>query len=111
MSFIAQRLHKRLGDVHAPLEADLIARALSLAHCLQLPLHVTQGLQLVAQQLQQQQQPLPPLLLLSASELADIIAGARPPPPSDAALEAARVIYPVYVANQVCVCVCVCVCV
>lgn len=94
--FLAQRLSKRIADLHPPLEAALIARALARAECIKLPAPVVDALALAAKQLEQH---LPPLLQLSSDDLNAIISGSMPPP-VDAAFEAARAIYPVYAANQ-----------
>ena len=95
--FIAQRLSKRIADLHPPLEAALITRALARAESLKLPPPVLRALELAAETLQHEQ--LPPLLKLSVEELKAIICGSKPPP-TDAAFEAAQAIYPVYVASQ-----------
>jgi hypothetical protein len=95
--FLAQRLSKRINDLHPPLEAALITRALARAESIKLPLPIARALELAAEKLQHE--PLPPLLQLSAEDLKVIISGSNPPP-TDAAFEAARAIYPVYIASQ-----------
>jgi hypothetical protein len=95
--FLAKRLSKRITDLHPPLEAALITRALASASNLNLPQPIVRALELAAEKLQHE--PLPPLLQLSAEELQSIISGGNSPP-ADAAFDAARAIYPVFVVSQ-----------
>ncbi len=74
--FLAQRLAKRIADLHPPLEHALITRALARADCIKLPAAVVAALELAAQQLQHE--PLPPLLQLSAEDLRSILGGRWP---------------------------------
>jgi hypothetical protein len=75
--FLAQRLAKRIADLHPPLEQALIQRALARADCVKLPAAVASALEVAAQQLQHG--PLPPMLQLSADDLKFILGGRWPP--------------------------------
>jgi hypothetical protein len=97
IAFLAQRLSKRITDLHPPLEAALITRALARAGSIKIPPPIVRALELAVEKLPHE--PLPPLLQLSAEELKAIISGSKPPP-TDAAFEAARAIFPVYSTSQ-----------
>jgi hypothetical protein len=95
--FLAQRLSKRITDLHPPLEAALIKRALARAKFVNLPQDMCSALEQAAEQLQREH--LPSLLQLSADDLKAAISCSSTPSP-DAAYEVARAFYPVHLANQ-----------
>jgi hypothetical protein len=101
LPFMVKRLHKRLADLHPPLEAALIRRA--LASAAKLPIGLLppdiEALEQTAAALERGA-ALPPLAALSLDTLGAMLRGEAPAPADDAAVRASAALYPAYCQDR-----------
>ena len=104
LPFMVKRLVKRLADLHPPHEADLLRRAAAAAAKLPVGLLPADIAALTASAdvltaVGSNDSQLPPIATLTADEMESILTGATLPP-KDAAIDAARILYPAYTADR-----------